>query len=98
MHNPRLGILLDTAHLKVSCKKLNNDLFQEFQQISPFVKGFHHSDNNGLEDTSGPLEKNYWFKEFGAEFKNHVHVLEVKNLTLNQIRLQLEILTTCLEE
>lgn len=98
INNPRLGILLDTAHLKVSCKTLNKDLLQEFRLISPFIKGFHHSDNNGYEDMSDPLEKDYWFKQFGSEFKNHVHVLEVKNLILKQIRQQLEFLTNTLED
>ena len=50
--NEKFGLLLDTAHLKVSCKTLNINLLDEFKRISPFIKAFHHSDNDGTIETT----------------------------------------------
>lgn len=89
----RLGLLLDTAHLKVSCQTLQLDLKQEFHKIKPFVKALHHSDNDGTKDNNLPLPKDYWFLEYFDEFRNCVHVLEVKSLELFEIKAQIKLLT-----
>lgn len=89
----RLGLLLDTAHLKVSCQTLGLDLKEEFEKIKTFVKAFHHSDNDGTKDNNLPLPKDYWFLEYFDQFKNYVHVLEVKSLDVIEIKAQLKLLT-----
>lgn len=88
----RLGLLLDTAHLKVSCKTLNLNLTNEFKLIAPFVKGLHHSDNDGEKDDNQSIDREYWFLPFIEEFNELIHVLEVKNLSVNQILTQFSIL------
>ncbi|WMX16017.1 MULTISPECIES: sugar phosphate isomerase/epimerase [unclassified Aureispira] len=93
IEHDRLGLLLDTAHLKVSCQTLGLDLKQEFQKIKPFIKAFHHSDNDGTKDNNLPLPKDYWFLEYFDEFRNYVHVLEVKSLELFEIKAQIKLLT-----
>lgn len=90
--NPRLGLLLDTAHLKVSCQTLQLDLLQEFEKISPLVKAFHHSDNDGTVDCNFKLEKDYWFLPYMEKFKNYVHVLEIKADGINEIKQQIKLL------
>jgi len=89
----RLGLLLDTAHLKVSCQTLGLDLNAEFEKIKPYIKAFHHSDNDGTKDNNLPLPEDYWFLEYVENFKNYVHVLEVKSLDVIEIKAQLKLLT-----
>jgi sugar phosphate isomerase/epimerase len=89
----RLGLLLDTAHLKVSCQTLGLDLKEEFEKIKPFTKAFHHSDNDGTKDNNLPLPEDYWFLEYFGDFRNYVHVLEVKSLGMIEIKAQLKLLT-----
>ncbi len=88
----RFGLLLDTAHLKVSCKTLGLDLLNEFNKISPYIKAFHHSDNDGTKDNNQKLTKNYWFLDFLKNFENYVHVIEVKSLTMPEIETQIKII------
>lgn len=86
------GLLLDTAHLKVSSKTLNKNLFSEFEKISSFVKAIHHSDNNGELDNNLSIDYDYWFLPFLKSYKSFPHVLEVKNNNINSIIYQLELL------
>lgn len=86
------GLLLDTAHLKVSGEALQFDLMKAVEEVKPFVKYLHHSDNDGRKDTNEPLDKNYWFLPFMKNFKDCVHILEVKNQSIDQIREQLALL------
>lgn len=93
MQHPRLGLLLDTAHLKVSCNTLNLILDDECIKLYPFIKGVHHSDNNSIEDSNMPIDENYWFLKHLANFKNYAQVIEVKHLNLQLIKDQMDILT-----
>jgi sugar phosphate isomerase/epimerase len=93
IRNKRLGLLLDTAHLKVSCYTLKLDLKSQFKLLKPFIRGLHHSDNNGLIDSNMRLNEDYWFLEFKEDYLEYVQVLEVKDLNENEIRQQLQILS-----
>lgn len=93
IRHPRLGLLLDTAHLKVSCQTLGLNIKEELQKIEPYIKAFHHSDNDGTKDNNLPLPEDYWFLEYFDDFKNYVHVLEVKSLGVIEIKAQLKLLT-----
>ena len=52
INSNKFGLLLDTAHLKVSSKTLHFDLESAVNTIKSFVKYIHHSDNNGEKDTN----------------------------------------------
>lgn len=86
------GLLLDTAHLKVSCQTLGLDLDQEIEKITPFIDAIHHSDNDGTADTNRQIKEDYWFLPYMKEFKNIPHVLEVKNQTIDEVRMQINLL------
>ncbi len=88
--NKNIGLLLDTAHLKVSCKTLGLNLNKEFEKIKPYIKAFHHSDNDGTVDNNMKLTLDYWFLEYIEEFKEYIHVLEVKDLKELEIIEQLK--------
>ncbi len=88
----RLGILLDTGHLKVSCKTLGLDIVAEMDKILPLIRGLHHSDNDGLSDSNEKLDEDYWFIPFIEKSKEQVHVIEVKQIDNATISEQINIL------
>lgn len=90
-HN-NFGILLDTAHLKVSCQTLNLIIEEEFQIIKNCIRGVHHSDNDGKKDDNCPLTTEYWFFPFMEKYLNIPHVLEVKDLSAFEINQQIKYL------
>jgi len=87
-----LGLLLDTAHLKVSCNTLDLNIDDELVNISPLIKAIHHSDNDGQVDNNGSLSENYWFLKFINKYKKIPHILEVGNLSIDEINNQIKIL------
>lgn len=89
----RFGLLMDTAHLKVSSKALNFDLIDAVKKIKPFVKYVHHSDNNGERDTNEVLKEDYWFLQHMKEFKDSIHIIEVKDISIETIKNQIDLLS-----
>lgn len=87
-----LGLLLDTAHLKVSCKTLGLNLDNEFNNLKKYVKGIHHSDNDGYYDTNSELKDDYWFLKYINDFRNVPNVIEVKKISIDKIYDQFKLL------
>jgi sugar phosphate isomerase/epimerase len=54
----KFSLLLDLAHLKVSCNSLRKDFKSEFTALANLTDYIHVSDNDGRSDTNGPFEKN----------------------------------------
>ncbi|MEI8128508.1 MAG: TIM barrel protein [bacterium] len=90
VNNDYFGILLDTAHLKVSCNSLKKNAENELLSIQKYIKGIHHSDNDGIIDNNLPISNKYWFLPFLKMFSHVPHVIEVKNLTESKIKQQLK--------
>lgn len=90
--HPRLGLLLDTAHLKVSCLTLGLDIRNEVKKMQPYIRAIHHSDNDGTIDDNQALNKNYWFLPFLSLYEDLIHVIEVKNIEVNRIQEQINLL------
>jgi sugar phosphate isomerase/epimerase len=90
--NPRLGILLDTGHFKVSANTLKFALDASVENIRPHVIAIHHSDNDGLRDTNEALSTSYWFLPFFKHFNTKMHILEAKHLSLQQIKQQVNLI------
>lgn len=86
------GLLLDTAHLKVSCGTLGLDMHAETGRIKNFIRAIHHSDNDGLSDTNERIDADYWFLPYVKEFRSLPHVLEVKRQSIESITIQLNLL------
>ena len=89
-----VGLLLDTAHLKVSCNTLGLSVFKEFEKIQHLVRGIHHSDNDGKYDTNSLLNSNYWFLDFIKDFKDYPNVIEVKNISIREIYNQINLISS----
>ena len=86
------GLLLDTAHFKVSCGTLGLDISAELERIKPFIRAIHHSDNDGLTDTNERIDTDYWFLPYLKDYRSLPHVLEVKRQSIESIELQLNLL------
>lgn len=54
-------LLVDLAHLYVSSKTLGFNAVEAHNQISHWIKAYHLSENNGLEDLNLPVEEWSWF-------------------------------------
>ncbi len=89
INHPRLGILLDTAHLKVSANALDFSAEEAVKKVAPYVRAIHHSDNEGELDNNQPIESDYWFGQFMPLFSNIPHVLEVKKQSITAIKNQI---------
>ena len=73
-------ILLDTAHLKVSCKTLRLNYFEELYKFKEKTDYLHLSDNNGKIDSNFQLKKNsdkYQFIKSTNFIKNKTVTLEI---------------------
>jgi sugar phosphate isomerase/epimerase/GNAT superfamily N-acetyltransferase len=90
--DPRLGILLDTAHLKISANTLKFDADAAVKKIKDLVRCVHHSDNDGETDSNMPLQNDYWFLKHMNQFPHAVHVIEVKNITPTEIEKEIKLL------
>jgi sugar phosphate isomerase/epimerase len=86
------GLLLDTAHLKVSCQTLKLDITKELEKISNYIKAIHHSDNNGEIDSNLPINNDYWFLPHLKNYAALPQVLEVKKSSISSIISQLQLL------
>lgn len=87
-----LGVLLDTAHLKVSSKTLSLNIDKEINILEPYIFAIHHSDNNGYFDSNNMIRNDYWFLDHRNKFKDIYHVLEVKEINEYQIKSQLKLI------
>ena len=56
-----VNLLVDVAHLKVSSKSLGLDGTSFLAQCKKWIKAYHLSDNNGLEDENKSFDSNSWF-------------------------------------
>jgi sugar phosphate isomerase/epimerase/N-acetylglutamate synthase-like GNAT family acetyltransferase len=83
--NPRCGILLDTAHLKVSSNTLNFDLISETKKILSKTRCVHHSDNDGMLDNNQSIDSDYWFLPMMNDASDAVHVLEVRKQSAEEL-------------
>ena len=56
-----VGLLMDVAHLKVTASTLGFDPVAGLEVTSPFVRGYHLSDNDGMSDSNGGVTAESWF-------------------------------------
>ena len=83
--NGEVGLLLDFAHLKVSCNTLGIDLEHAFRTVEPYVRGLHLSDNNGLADQNLEFDSSAWFLDKLDKFEYRVlEVYEYSDVTLRK--------------
>jgi sugar phosphate isomerase/epimerase len=96
--NPSLGILLDTGHLKVTSRSLRFSPGTFLADVEEHIRGIHHSDNDGTEDTNRPVTADYWFLRHMQRHADAYHILEVHDQSVSQIREQFRILEQAAHE
>lgn len=96
--HPRVGLLLDTGHLKVSAHTLGFSLEGAVGKLRPYVQGIHHSDNDGRSDSNQGITESYWFLPFIEEFREIPHVLEVADQSIDSILQQVKLITRVLTD
>lgn len=94
--HPRLGILLDTGHLKVSARTLKFSSDDFIDKTYPWIRALHHSDNSGIADTNHPLGTDYWLLPKMRFFSDAFHVLEVHDQNVDEIFRQRDLLQTAI--
>jgi sugar phosphate isomerase/epimerase len=86
-----LGILLDLGHTAVTAHwlKFDKDEFVDFCKDKVFA--VHISNNNGVQDQHKSLTKGCWQVTKLKAFKKTPIILETMNLTIEQIKTNIEI-------
>lgn len=86
VRDARLGLLLDTAHLKVSARTLGFDPVAAATGLLPSVRCVHHSDNGGEVDDNQGFGTDYWFLPLMDRSGHAVHVLETRKTPPSELR------------
>lgn len=86
VRDPRVGLLFDTGHMKVSASTLGFDLDDATGRLLPHIRCVHHSDNDGMVDDNRPMREDYWFLPFMRRAGHAVHVLEVRKSAADELR------------
>lgn len=81
INHPRLGLLADLGHLKVSAEQLKFDKNEYLDSLKDYVRAFHLSDNNGIEDLGLVFNKQAWFIPL---LKQRQHKQVVKIVEINK--------------
>ena len=86
-----MGILLDLGHTSVTSHWLKFDKDEFVKKIRKFVSVIHVSNNNGLQDQHKELTEDCWQTSKLKDFKNKPITLETMNLTINDIKKNIQI-------
>jgi len=87
------GMLIDLAHLKVTANTLEFDPYQFIQSVSPWIKLFHLSENNGLSDLGLPFDEGVWFEPVIKQFQSVPCVIETQVTNVSTLLKQLDLVT-----
>ena len=77
---PKTNLLLDVAHLKVSCNTLNLDFEKQLSSLAVQTNYIHLSDNDGLTDSNMPITENTMWLEHLKDLnlsKSYTYTVEV---------------------
>lgn len=82
-----LGILLDTGHLNVTAQTFGFAPASFVDELTPHIKAFHVSDNDGLTDTHQPVQEGRWILDVlrRPELRRLPIVIEAKFETVSDL-------------
>lgn len=80
-NNSYLGLLVDLGHLNVSAQQLGFDKYKYLEILAPWIKAFHLSANNGIEDQGLVFSQDEWFMKTLNKFPNAAKIIEVNTQT-----------------
>lgn len=90
--SPRLGLLLDVGHAKVSGQTLGFAPGGFFTKCSTALAGLHLSDNDGVVDSNRGFDEGAWFSPALRDFRNLPIVIETYGLAADERAAQIETL------
>jgi sugar phosphate isomerase/epimerase len=77
LNHPRLGLLVDLGHLNVSAQQLRFDKYEYLEALTPWIRAFHLSANNGIKDQGLAFNKDEWFIDVLKKFKDVAKIIEL---------------------
>jgi sugar phosphate isomerase/epimerase len=97
INDPNVGLLLDAGHARVTATSLGLRPESFFEDLSPYVRALHLSDNAGIRDTHQRLHKHVWFAPFLKDFSQYPIVIETSRRdigeNLDQRKVLVELMT-----
>jgi sugar phosphate isomerase/epimerase len=87
-----VGFLIDMGHARVSGTALGFDANDFLDEVAPYIRALHLSDNDGREDQNLPFDENAWFAPRLKEFRHVPWVLEAYKLDDDVLTSQLAML------
>ncbi len=94
--NPRLGLLLDTGHAKVSGQTLGFAPEGFFAKCREPLAALHLSDNDGVVDSNHSFDEGAWFAPALRDFRDLPMVIETYGLAADQRAAQIDTLRSIL--
>lgn len=82
-----VNLLIDVGHLKVSAKTLKFNMKNTLLKVNKWVKGYHLSENNGLEDSNNFFNSKSWFLTILKTNVDYIS-LEIYSKNLKKIKAQ----------
>jgi sugar phosphate isomerase/epimerase len=61
MNSNHFGLLIDVGHVNVTSRTLEVDRLRFLEDVVPWTRGIHLSDNDGLTDSNLPFTRSAWF-------------------------------------
>lgn len=96
VNSPVLGLLVDMGHLKVTAESLGFDREQFLVRLSPHIKAFHLSDNDGAKDEHLEFNENAWFLQHLSNFPDATMILETQKTEIDKIRTMMAVVDRAL--
>ena len=93
-----VGILLDVGHWKVSAETCGFDMIAGLRQVKEAVRCLHLSDNDGLRDNNQKIRESSWFMPILSEFAELPMVVEVYDLSGEEIHQQVNLVKSSLDK
>jgi sugar phosphate isomerase/epimerase len=92
VNSSSVGLLLDTGHAKVSAVTLGTTPDSYLDELSPFIRCLHLSDNDGIQDSNCHFTQKSWFAPFLKRVGEVPKVIEVYRLSMNEMLAQRQVL------
>lgn len=84
-------LLMDVAHLKVSSNVLGFNKIIAFNSVKKWIRAYHLSDNDGINDSNGFFSKNSWFANLLSKKKVRYVTVEVYDKNIEKLKSQIKI-------
>ena len=84
-----VNLLMDLGHLKVSSNTLNFSKQKMHEESKKWIKAYHLSENDGIEDTNSKIRENSWFSNNLKKVNSYTLEVYTKNFKTinNQIKI-----------